>query len=280
MNRRSLLRRVRMPLSLAVTAGGAAAVLATSVAPAGADSGPSAPHRKPTVVLVHGAFADSSSWDGVVKELKRDGYPVVAAANPLRGLSTDAAYVRQVVAAIDGPVILVGHSYGGAVISNAARGADNVEALVYAAAFMPDKGESALQLASKYPGSSLGQALHPVPITHPDGTEDADLYIQQPRLRGQFAADVARSTADLMAVAQRPVTNSALEEASGEPAWKTIPSWALVATEDLNIPAKTQRFMAERAGARTEEVRASHAVGVSQPDDVARLIGKAARTVR
>ncbi|WP_406498096.1 alpha/beta hydrolase [Streptomyces sp. NBC_01604] len=280
MNRRSLYRRVRTPLSLMATAGVAAALLATSVAPASAGKGSSSPSRKPTVVLVHGAFADSTSWNGVVKKLKRDGYPVVAAANPLRGLSSDSAYLRDVLAAIDGPVVLAGHSYGGAVISSAAHGADNVKALVYIAAFMPDKGESAIELAGKYPGSTLGEALRPVPITMPDGSQGADLYIQQDKFHHQFAADVPESTTDIMAVAQRPVTGAALEEGAGEPAWKTIPSWALVATEDLNIPLKAQTFMAERAQAHTVEVRASHAVSVSRPDDVARIIQEAARTVR
>ncbi|MCX4706399.1 alpha/beta hydrolase [Streptomyces sp. NBC_01373] len=241
MNRRSLYRRVRTPLSLMATAGVAAALLATSVAPASAGKGSSSPSRKPTVVLVHGAFADSTSWNGVVKKLKRDGYPVVAAANPLRGLSSDSAYLRDVLAAIDGPVVLAGHSYGGAVISSAAHGADNVKALVYIAAFMPDKGESAIELAGKYPGSTLGEALRPVPITMPDGSQGADLYIQQDKFHHQFAADVPESTTDIMAVAQRPVTGAALEEGAGEPAWKTIPSWVLVATEDLNIPPRRLR---------------------------------------
>ncbi len=125
---------------------------------------------KPTVVLVHGAFADSTSWNDVARELRREGHPVVALANPLRGLGSDAAYVRAVLAGIEGPVVLVGHSYGGAVVSAAAVGADNVRALVYVAAFVPDKGERALDLAARFPGSSLGDALHPVPITLPDGS--------------------------------------------------------------------------------------------------------------
>ncbi|KOV74700.1 alpha/beta hydrolase [Streptomyces sp. AS58] len=230
--------------------------------------------------MVHGAFADSTSWNGVVKELKEEGYPVVAAANPLRGLSSDAAYVRELVASIDGPVVLAGHSYGGAVITNAARGADNVKALVYLAAFMPDKGESAAALAEKFPGSSLGQALRPVPVHLPDGSQGADLYIDQKKFPQQFAADVSRNTARLMAVTQRPVTDVALGEESGEPAWKTVPSWTMVASEDLNIPPRTQQFMAKRAKSHTVEVEASHAVTVSQPDDVAELIERAARATR
>ena len=236
--------------------------------------------RKPTVVLVHGAFADSSSWNGVIKKLKEDGYPVVAVANPLRSLSGDAAYVKDLLAGIDGPVVLVGHSYGGAVISNAAHGSDNVKALVYAAAFLPDKGENANELASKFEGSTLGQALRPVPITRPDGSQDVDLYIDQTVFHHQFAADVPAGIAETMAVTQRPATGTALNEGASEPAWRTIPSWSLVATDDLNIPRELQIYMAERARAHVEEVRSSHAVTVSRPDAVTRVIEQAAESVR
>ncbi|MEU1198176.1 alpha/beta hydrolase [Streptomyces sp. NPDC005813] len=280
MNRQPLRRHVRTPLALMATAGIAAGVLAVTVAPASAVKAPTTHTRKPTVVLVHGAFADATSWNGVVKKLKRDGYPVVAAANPLRGLRSDAAYVKELLAGIDGPVVLAGHSYGGAVITNAARGADNVKALVYIAAFIPDAGESALDLADKFPGSTLGAALRPVPVTLPDGSRGQDLYIEQGKFHRQFAADVPKNTADIMAVTQRPVTAAALAEDSSTPAWKTVPSWALVATEDRNIPARTQHFMAERADARTVEVRASHAVSVSRPGDVSRIIEEAARATR
>ncbi|MFE6488667.1 alpha/beta fold hydrolase [Streptomyces sp. NPDC057757] len=272
-------RRSRTPLALLAAGGVAAALMATSAAPASADPHTTS-HAKPTVVLVHGAFADSSGWNGVVKKLKHEGYPVVAAANPLRGLSSDSAYLKDVLAGIKGPVVLAGHSYGGAVISNAATGNKNVKALVYVAAFVPEKGESALDLAARFPGSTLGQALHPVPVTNPDGSRGADLYIQEGKFGSQFAADVSRGTAELMAVAQRPVTEAALAEKSSEPAWKTIPTWDLVATQDLNIPPKAQAFMAERAGAHTVEVKASHAVHVSRPDKVTEIIVDAARTVR
>ncbi|WP_280873919.1 alpha/beta fold hydrolase [Streptomyces pseudovenezuelae] len=280
MNRRSLFRRARTPLSLMAAVTVAAGLLAASVGPASAGKATSSAHRKPTVVLVHGAFADSTSWNGVVEQLKRHGYPVVAAANPLRGLSSDAAYIKDLLASIDGPVVLAGHSYGGSVISNAAYGAGNVKALVYIAAFVPEKGESAGELAAKFPGSTLGEALRPVPVSLPDGSEGTDLYIEQSKFHYQFAADVPENTTDLMAVTQRPVTSAALEEGASEPAWKTISSWVLVATEDLNIPPQAQRFMAERAHAHTVEVRASHAVSVSHPDAVADIIEKAARTVR
>ncbi|MBY8876131.1 alpha/beta fold hydrolase [Actinacidiphila acidipaludis] len=237
-------------------------------------------HRQTTtVVLVHGAFADSSSWNGVIKKLKHEGFPVVAVANPLRGLSGDAAYVRDVLAGIDGPVVLVGHSYGGAVISDAARDSDKVKALVYVAAFLPERGESANELAVKFPGSSLGEALRPVPITLPDGSQDVDLSIDPSRYHHQFAADVPAHVADIMAVTQRPATAGALGEAASEPAWRTIPSWSVVATEDLNIPRELQIFMADRAQAQVREVAASHAVSVSHPETVARVIEEAAGAV-
>ncbi|MDX2701732.1 alpha/beta hydrolase [Streptomyces sp. PA03-6a] len=237
-------------------------------------------HRKPTVVLVHGAFADSSSWNDVVKKLKHDGYPVVAASNPLRGLASDAAYVRELVDSIDGPVVLAGHSYGGAVISNAAHGSDKVKALVYLAAFMPDKGEDAFNLSLKFEGSTLGGALKQVPVTMPDGSKGVDLYIDQAKFHQQFAADVPAHTAEIMAATQRPVSGGALNEPSGEPAWKTIPSWTLVASNDRNIPRELQVFMAKRAKSHVEEVRASHAVSVSHPKESARIIEEAARSVR
>ncbi|MEU6457047.1 alpha/beta hydrolase [Streptomyces sp. NPDC047065] len=233
--------------------------------------------QKPTVVLVHGAFADSSSWNGVVEELRSHGHTVVAAANPLRGLTVDAEYVRQLLVSIDGPVVLAGHSYGGAVITNAARGLDHVKALVYVAAFVPDEGESALALAGMFPGSTLGEALRSVPVTLPDGSGVADLYIQADKFHQQFAADVPEGTAATMAAIQRPVTDAALGEKSGAPAWRDVPSWVLVATEDRNIPPQAQAFMAERAEATLVSVAASHAVGVSRPRDVARLIGEAVR---
>ncbi|MET7367682.1 alpha/beta hydrolase [Streptomyces sp. NPDC005566] len=279
MNKRTVIRRSRTPLALLATGGLAAALTATSIAPASAVTG-SASHPKPTVVLVHGAFADSTSWNDVIKKLKHEGYPVMAAANPLRGLSSDSAYLKDVLAGIKGPIVLAGHSYGGAVISNAATGNENVKALVYIAAFVPDKGESALDLAGKFPGSTLGKALRPAPVTNPDGTRGTDLYIQEEKFRHQFAADAPRNTTDLMAATQRPVTEAALAEGSSEPAWKTIPSWDLVATQDRNIPLKAQTFMAERAGAHTVEVKASHAASVSHPDKVTEIIEDAARTVR
>ncbi|WP_369226971.1 alpha/beta fold hydrolase [Streptomyces sp. R39] len=233
--------------------------------------------QKPTIVLVHGAFADSSSWNGVVAKLQSHGYPVVAAGNPLRGLAGDSAYVRQLVSSVDGPVVLAGHSYGGSVVSSAAKGLDNVKALVFVAGFLPDEGESAVTLSGKFPGSTLGETLHPVPITLPDGSQVTDLYIEKSRFHQQFAADVPEETAAVMAATQRPVADAALAEGASAPAWKDVPSWVLVATEDRNIPAQAQTFMAERARATVVTVAASHAVSVSRPGEVARLIDEAAQ---
>ncbi|MFJ8024749.1 alpha/beta fold hydrolase [Streptomyces sp. NPDC096311] len=203
MQRPSLPRRARGPLSLLATASVAAALLATSVAPASAGKGSPPPGRKRTVVLVHGAFADSSSWNGVVQRLSREGYPVVAAANPLRGLGIDAAYLKEVLAEIDGPVVPAGHSYGGSVISDAAQGVKNGKALVCIAAFLPEKGENAVELSGTFPG-----------------------------------------------------------------------------TEDRSIPRKAQYFTADRAHAYTTEVRTSHAVSVSRPGEVVRVIEAAAGAAR
>ncbi|MCF3131524.1 alpha/beta hydrolase [Streptomyces olivochromogenes] len=257
-------------------AGFAVAVLcAVPAAPASADGG--AGGVKPTVVLVHGAFADGSSWNGVIKRLRQAGYPVIAPANPLRGLASDAAYIHSVLMSVHGPVVLVGHSYGGAVISEAAVGDVQVKALVFIAAFAPAEGEGALELSNKFPGSTLGSALNNVPFPLPGGGTGTDQYIKVDKFHDQFAADVPRSVTDLMAAAQRPVAASALEEKATKAAWKTIPSWTLITTEDRNIPPASQRFMARRAHAHTVEVKASHAVSVSQPGAVTRLIEQAAQ---
>jgi pimeloyl-ACP methyl ester carboxylesterase len=230
---------------------------------------------RPTIVLVHGAFAESASWDRVIDPLLDAGHPVVAAANPLRSLSGDAAAVSDLVRAIDGPVLLVGHSYGGSVISNVAGDAGEITGLVYLGGFAPEPGESAFTLSGKFPGSTLGDALQPVPRA--DGT--TDLLIAKDRFHEQFCADVPQAQAARMAATQRPVTLEALQESSGErPLWKQLPSWFLFGSEDRNIPAALQRYMAERAGARrTLEIPgASHAISVSQPDATAELILEAA----
>ncbi|MBW9206679.1 alpha/beta hydrolase [Mumia sp. zg.B53] len=242
-----------------------------------ASSSPSTP--RPTIVLVHGAFADSSSWNGVVPELQRRGYHVVAIANPLRGLSSDAEYLRSFLDTRDGPVVLAGHSYGGVVMSEAAEGSSVVAALVYLASFTLEVGESADDLTTKFPGAELGSAAEPVPFPTADGDTGSDVYIQQDRFNEVFAADVAPDIARVMAVTQRPIAGSALTDTATRAAWRSIPSWTMVANQDLAIPAESQRFMAERAQSHTVEIDASHAVTVSQPKAVADLIDAAARGV-
>ena len=231
---------------------------------------------KPTIVLVHGAFADASSWDGVAKKLNADGYPVLSVANPLRSVAGDAQYAANVIGAIKGPVVLVGHSYGGMLISKAAEGNPQVKALVYVAAFAPEQGETVAELAGKFPGGTLGEALAD-PVTLADGGKE--LYIRQDKFRQQFAADVAPKQAALMAAGQRPVTVAALNEAATGSAWKQLPSYFVYGTGDKNIPREGLRFMAERAHAKeiVEVKNASHVVMVSHADAVAKVIETAAK---
>jgi len=231
---------------------------------------------KPTLVLVHGAFADSSSWDGVTRILQKDGYKVIAAANPLRGVKSDATMVSDLLSTLPSPVVLVGHSYGGSVITEAANGHENVKALVYVAAFAPETGETAAGLSGKFPGSTLGPALAaPVPTTG----GGKDLYIELSKFHAQFAADVPALAASTMGVGQRPIAEAALNEPSGKPAWKDIPSWFVYGDLDKNIPAQALGFMAERAKSRQTVVvkGASHVVMVSNPAKVAAVIETAAK---
>jgi pimeloyl-ACP methyl ester carboxylesterase len=205
------------------------------------------------------------------------GFPVIAAANPLRSLSTDAAAIKALVQSVDGPVVLVGHSYGGAVISNAAVGQANVKALVSIAGFLPEQGESALELSNRFPGSTLGETLQAVAL--PDG--NTDLYVRQELFHHQFAADFPAEQAVLMAATQRPVAEAALTGGSDTPAWHGLPVWTLIPTGDKNIPPAAQHFMAKRADATVLEIAdASHAVLVSQPKAVADLIVSAADGTR
>jgi pimeloyl-ACP methyl ester carboxylesterase len=230
---------------------------------------------KPTIVLIHGAFADSSSWDGVAKRLTAKGYPVLSVANPLRGVCSDAQYAASVIGAVKGPIVLVGHSYGGMVVSKAAEGNPEVKALVYVAAFAPDAGETVAGLAGKFPGSTLGEALaDPVPLA--DGGKD--IYIRQDKFPQQFADDVSPQRAALMAAGQRPVTVAALNEAATGTAWKQLPSYFVYGTADKNIPPEAMRFMAKRASAKdvVEVPGASHVVMVSHPAAVAKVIEEAA----
>lgn len=253
----------------------AAAVAITG--PALAKQAPAEP--KPTVVLVHGAFADASSWNGVARELRDKGYPVVAVANPLRSVAGDARYAASVIDSIRGPVVLVGHSYGGTIISNAAVGKSQVKALVYVSAFAPEQGETVAGLAGKFPGSTLGDALAP-PVPLPDG--GVDLYIQQDKFRKQFAADVKPSEARLMAVGQRPLAEAALKEANEGTAWKSIPSYFIYGTADRNIPPAAIAWMAQRAQSKgtVAITDASHVPMVSHPHAVTVLIETAARAAQ
>jgi pimeloyl-ACP methyl ester carboxylesterase len=230
----------------------------------------------PTIVLVHGAFAESASWDGVVDRLQSAGHDVVAAANPLRGLAADARAVSDVVRSVEGPVVLVAHSYGGAVITNVDPDAGDIAGLVYVNGFAPEHGENCFQLAGMFPGSMLGEETAQ-PVSRSDGT--TDLYIARDSFHDIFCQDVSAPQAALMAATQRPATQEALVEPSGErPLWKNVPSWFLIGEEDRIIPAELQRYMAERAQAqRTVVVEgASHAMPVSRPDATVHPILEAA----
>jgi pimeloyl-ACP methyl ester carboxylesterase len=231
---------------------------------------------KPTIVLVHGAFAESSSWDAVIDPLLDAGHPVIAPANPLRSLASDAESVADVVRSVDGAVVLAAHSYGGAVMSNVPADAGEIVGLVYANGFAPEPGEHCFQLAAMFPGSMLGpETSRPVPRS--DGT--TDLYVAPDSFHDIFCQDVPAPQAARMAVTQRPATQEALTEPSGDdPLWKHVPSRFLIGEEDHIIPAELQRYMAERAHAhRTLEIPGgSHAITVSHPQAVAREILEAA----
>src|SRR3954463_7194638 len=233
-----------------------------------------------TVVLVHGAFADSSSWDGVIERLQAAGIQVTAAPNPLRGISHDSAYVASFLEQIPGPVLAVGHSYGGAVISNAAAGADNVVGLVYVAAFAPQEGERLGEVASTSKDSVLTTALVPLRYPTGDGAETAvEFAIDPAKFRDAFAADLPAAQTAVMAATQRPVAELAFSEPSGPPAWESRPSWTVVATGDKAAGADLVRSMAERAGATLTEAEGSHVIMISQPDVVADVILTAAAAV-
>jgi pimeloyl-ACP methyl ester carboxylesterase len=230
---------------------------------------------KPTIILVHGAYAGSSSWSGVIEPLAADGHRVIAWANPLRSVATDAAALSDLVRSVDGPTVLAGHSYGGAVMTNVDPDAGDVIALVYVAGFALEAGESPGDASSLAPGSKLAETLERVPLA--DG--GADTYISYEKFHHQFAADLSAEDSALMAVTQRPVTEGALFEPSGDrPLWRSVPSWFVFGELDHNIPAGAHRIMADRAGSkRTVEIAgASHVVGVSHPSETAQLILEAA----
>ena len=231
---------------------------------------------KPTIVLVHGAFADASSWNNVVPLLEKGGYTVIAPANPLRSVKSDGEYIRSLLQTIQGPIVLVGHSYGGMVISNAASGQGNVKALVYVAAFAPDVGETTGGLDTKFPGTLLGPDTLAQPVPLPGGGND--LYVRQDKFHEAFAPDLPEDAAKVAAATQRPITDVAFAEPATEPAWKKIPSWFVYGDGDTAIPPQALAFMAERAHPKETVVvpGASHVVMVSHPDAVAEVIEHAA----
>ena len=232
---------------------------------------------KPSIVLVHGAWADSGSWDGVAQRLQARGYTVYALPNPLRGLDYDPAYLADFVHTISGPIVLVGHSYGGAVITNAATGDPQVKALVYVDAFAPTQGQALAQLLAAYPGSCAVPAnLNVVPFPGaPTGVVDA--YIKQSVFPNCMANDLPAKEADALAVTQRPIATIALGQPSGVPAWQTIPSWAVVGAADHAIPPALQLAMANAARAHITTINASHLSMISHPSAVADVILQAVR---
>jgi pimeloyl-ACP methyl ester carboxylesterase len=235
-------------------------------------------HAKPTIVFVHGAFADASGFGAVTERLQHRGYTVIAPADPLRGPASDAAYVASVLRTIHGPIVLVAHSYGGAVASEAATEVGNVKALVYLNALALDAGESNLGITQRFP-NSFTKALIARPFPEPDGSMGTDLYVDPSRFHALFAPDLPARLAARMASAQRPLSLAAAQEKSTEPAWKTIPSWYLIGRQDKVISPAAQRFMARRAHAHTVEINSSHVSYISHPKKVTRLILRAARTV-
>jgi pimeloyl-ACP methyl ester carboxylesterase len=249
-------------------------------------------NAKPTIVIVHGAFTDASSWmelgghalfghgggHGVIERLQQQGLRVVAPPNPLRGVRSDSAYLASLLNQLDGPILLVAHSYGGAVISNAGAKASNVVGLVYVAALIPEEGERLTDVVSK------DSILNPYLIarqypTGPDGQTATEFTIDPAHFREVYAADVPEERTRLMAVAQRPIAGAAFADTSGPVAWKTLPSWAIVATEDVGAGTDIVRSMAQRAGAEVTELKGSHAIMISQPQAVTDVILEIAQVV-
>ncbi len=276
-----LTRRVSLPALLAVLLAAALLAITSGRAPAGASVGTAAAGPtgsvKPVIVLEHGAWADASSWSSVIPLLQRSGFTVYAPPNPLRGLPQDSASLRQFLiqnAALRGrPVVLVGHSYGGAVITNAAVGDPEIRALVYVDAFIPAQGDTIGDLAQAQPGSCLGGASAFNPVPYPGAAAgDADLYIKPGLIPGCFATGLPANQASIIAATQRPLAASAFTEPSGTPAWETIPSWAVIGTADRVIPPAEQAFMAQRAGAHVTDVNAGHLSLISAPSLVTRVI--------
>jgi pimeloyl-ACP methyl ester carboxylesterase len=230
---------------------------------------------QPTVVLVHGAFADASGFGGIIRELSNRGYRVLAPPNPLRSLAGDAATVRAVANAIEGPVVLVGHSYGGAVITQAAAGAGNVVGLVYLAGFSPDVGESCASVQAPFPAAMLAATAVPTPYDAPGAAGGPDLYISEDGFHDTFCADSPADLARIMYVTQRPLAAAAFTENVTAAGWKTIPSWFQLSRNDNAIPPQAQEFMAKRMNSVTEEVDGSHTAFIAQPERAAAFINKA-----
>ncbi len=229
----------------------------------------------PTVVLIHGAFADASGFSGIIRELATAGYDVVAPPNPLRSLAFDAAAIGKVVRAVQGPAILVGHSYGGAVITQVSAGLDNVSGLVYLAAFGLEAGESCASVQEPFPPSMLAAASYPTSYDAPGSPQGPDLYIRKEQFREAFCADVPVNVADVLFATQRPLSLAALTEKATAAGWRAHPCWYLVSEQDNAIPPDAERFMAERMRATTDSIRGSHTAFMAQPVRVARFIKKA-----
>lgn len=289
MSTRTQVSRTAVVTALAAVLLLAAALLSVVIRPAPAEGRPAAvdpvvtavekaaPKRKPTVVLVHGAFADASGWNDVSAILLKQGYDVHAWANPLRGLPTDAAYLRDHLSTIKGPIVLVGHSYGGAVISEASTGNKQVKSLVYVAAYALAKGEDvahANELGGGHSNVIENIVVRPYPGA-PKG--DGDAIVDPAKFHSIFAADLPRSQTRVMAVAQRPSALASLVLPAGAPGWKKIPSYYLVAKNDHLIPPQAQRVMAARAGATTREVASSHVLMMTHPELTARFVVRAAK---
>ena len=236
------------------------------------------PDASPTVILVHGAFADAASWTPVTERLVAAGIPVRAIVNPLRGLAADAAYVASAINQVEGPVLAVGHSYGGAVITNACTSTPNVKGLVYVAAFAPDEGEKLIDLVGGSKDSVLTSAIQQT--DYPDGDRTApEVVIDVTRFRAVFTADLPELQSTVLAVSQRPIALGSFTEVSGPPAWKNLPSWAAVGTADKAAGSDIVRTMAHRAGADVTEIDGSHVIMISQPDAVLEVIMAALKAV-
>ena len=230
-----------------------------------------------TIVLVHGAFADASCWNGVIERLQAAGMQVTAPPNPLRGIAHDSAYIRSFIEQIPGPVLAVGHSYGGAVITNAVSDADNVVGLVYVAAFAPDEGETLGTIEGDSRDSVLLTALAPLQYPSGNGGDTAaEFAIDPAKFHDAFAADLPKQQTAVMAATQRPIAEVSFAEPSGPPAWRSLPSWAVVATGDKAVGTDVLRTMAERAGATITEAEGSHVIMISRPEIVAEVILTAA----